>query len=394
MSASGTPVSPTGTLPPEGGEVATPGPSAPVPGRRMHPVLGLVVSVVMLVVLVLGIGTLFQAFVYYPEYFPKMLQGFLAIIAGVLGAAAIFYFINMFVESLPQKASGSLMPYAFLLPALGLIGLILIYPTVQTINYSFANSDSTAYVGLQNYIDIFQDSEFLGSLWNNLLWLIIVPASTVAIGLLVAVLADKLSASSEKVSKSVIFLPMAISFVGASAIWGFVYAYDPPGEKQVGLLNAIWVALGGDPVSWLSQSQFSLNDILLMVILIWLQVGFSMILLSSAIKGVPEDTLEAARIDGASELQIFFQVVVPQIKGTMITVYITVLILVLKVFDIVYVMTNGRDGTNVIANLFFQEIFANSQAGIAASIVVVLLVAVMPVLVYQVRHFRAEEANR
>jgi len=355
--------------------------------------LGLALSVVALVVLVLGIGTLFQAFVFYPEYFPKLLQGVLAILAGVLGAAAIFFFINMFVESLPKKTSGTLLPYAFLLPALGLIGMMLVYPTVQTINYSFANADSSQYVGLQNYVDIFQDPEFRGSLFNNLLWLIIVPAVTVALGVVVAVLADKLSTGGEKVSKSVIFAPMAISFVGASAIWGFVYAYDPPGESQVGLLNAVWTSFGADPVSWLSTSSLSLNDILLMVILIWLQVGFAMILLSSAIKGVPEETIEAARIDGATELQIFFQVVVPQIKGTMITVYITVLILVLKVFDIVYVMTNGRDGTNVIANLFFQEIFANSQAGIAAAIVVVLLIAVTPVLVYQVRHFRAEEAN-
>jgi alpha-glucoside transport system permease protein len=286
------------------------------------------------------------------------------------------------------------MPYAFLLPGVGLIGLMLLYPTVQTINFSFANADSDAYVGLENYADVFQDPEFLSSLGNNLLWLIIVPAVTVAIGVIVAVLADKLTPTSEKVSKSLIFLPMAISFVGAATIWRLVYQYDPPGDNQTGLFNGIWTALGGNPVAWLGVSTANLNDILLMVIVIWLQVGFAMILLSSAIKGVPEDTLEAARIDGANEFQIFRQVVIPQIRGTMITVYITVLILVLKIFDVVYVTTNGRDNTNVIANLFFQEIFRGGNNGVASAIVVILLIAVTPVLIYQVRHFRREEMER
>ncbi len=163
--------------------------------------------------------------------------------------------------------------------------------------------------------------------------------------------------------------------------------------RQTGLLNAIWTSFGGEAVTWLQISSGKLNSLLLMVILIWLQVGFAMILLSSAIKGVPEDTLEAARIDGASSWSIFSRVVIPQIKGTIITVFITVLILVLKVFDIVYVLTNGRSDTNVIANLFFNELFANGQAGRASAIVVVLLVAVTPVLIYQVRHFRREEQN-
>jgi alpha-glucoside transport system permease protein len=187
---------------------------------------------------------------------------------------------------------------------------------------------------------------------------------------------------------------MAISFVGASAIWSLVYAYDPPNEPATGALNAVWRLFGGDPQTWLSISTLRLNSILLMVILIWLQVGFAMILLSSAIKGVPEDTLEAARIDGAGEFKIFTRVVIPQIMGTIITVFITVVILVLKVFDIVYVLTNGRDKSNVIANLFFNELFASSQGGRASAIVVILLLAVLPILVYQVRHFRQEEMNR
>jgi alpha-glucoside transport system permease protein len=336
------------------------------------------------------------SFAYYPEWYAdsKILIGLLALVVGLGGAYGFFYCLNMFVEGLPGRLSRGLMPYAFLAPAFALLGLMLLYPTVQTINYSFANRDATEYVGLENYREVLGSDAFQSAILNNVLWLIIVPAMTVVFGVVVAVLADKLSTTGEKVSKSVIFLPMAISFVGASTIWLLVYAYDPDSEPATGLLNAVWRTLGGDPQTWLQNSDGRLNSILMMVILIWLQVGFAMILLSSAIKGVPEDTLEAARIDGASELQIFFRVVIPQIKGTIITVFITVVILVLKVFDIVYVLTDGRDKTQVIANLFFTELFRNSQSGRASAIVVILLIAVTPVLIYQVRHFRREEMGR
>ena len=366
----------------------------PAPQRPASPVkigLGLVGAGLV----IWAMMNIFLAFAFYPEKFgSKIVIGLLAIVIGVGGAALFFYFLNMFVEGLPGRVSDVVIPYAFLVPGLGLIVLMLVYPAVQTINYSFANSESTAYVGFDNYVAIFKDPEFRQSIFNNVLWLIIVPAVTVALGVVVAVLSDKLSQRGEKVAKAIIFLPMAISFVGASAIWSLVYFYNNPGQTQIGLLNAIWTALGGDPQTWLRNSDFRLNSILMMVILIWLQVGFAMILLSSAIKGVPEDTLEAARIDGATELQIFTQVIIPQIKGTIITVFITVVILVLKVFDIVYVLTNGAAKSNVIANLFFNELFANDQAGRASAIVVILLLAVLPILVYQVRHFRQEEMNR
>jgi alpha-glucoside transport system permease protein len=384
--------SPPVEVPPEpptpGGEGATPYGRAN-PGRLLLGIVGMVVTGWLL-------GNLFLAFAYYPEWFldSKILIGVIALVAGVGGAAVFFWFLNMAVEGLPDKVGSALMPYAYLLPAYAAIALMLLYPTIQTINYSFANADSTEYVGFQNFTDVFGSQVFRDTIINNILWLIVVPAVTVAFGVIVAVLADKLSPRGEKVSKAVIFTPMAISFVGASAIWGLIYAYDDPGATQTGLLNAIWTTLGGDPVTWLNTSTLRLNSFLMMVILIWLQVGFAMILLSSAIKGVPEETLEAARIDGAGELQIFWRVVIPQIKGTIITVFITVVILVLKVFDIVYVMTNGNFKSNVIANLFFNELFANNQAGQASAIVVILLIAVIPVLVWQVRHFRAEEAAR
>jgi len=372
----------------------TKAPTPPAEGVGGFNAVKFLIGLVGMVVIAWGIGNLFLAFGYYPEKFgSRIVIAVIALIAGVGGAAVFFYFLNMMVEGLPERASLKVMPYAYLFPAVAAIGIMLIYPTVQTIHYSFANSDSTAYVGFDNYRAIFQDDEFWVSITNNVLWLIVVPALTVAFGTVVAVLADKLSQTGEKVSKSLIFLPMAISFVGASAIWLLVYQLDS-GDDQTGLLNAVWSALGGEPQAWLSIDTARLNSFLMMVILIWLQTGFAMILLSSAIKGVPEETLEAARIDGASELKIFFQVVIPQIRGTIITVFITVLILVLKVFDIVYVLKNGLDKTNVIANLFFQELFANGEAGQASAIVVILLIAVMPVLWYQVRHFRQEEMNR
>lgn len=384
--------------------VATPPAAGPVrPAITPHQVddgklkpVKVIVGLLGMAALIWLVSNLFLAMAYYPQWFAssKVIIGLVALVAGVGGAAALFYFLNMFVEGLPRRLSEGVIPYAFLLPGLGLMTLMLIWPTVQTVVYSFANKDSTAWVGMQNYRDIFADDNFRQSLLNNFLWLLIVPATTVALGVIVAVLADKLSAQGEKITKSAIFLPMAISFVGASAIWGLVYAWNPEGSSQTGLLNALWTSVGGTPQTWLQLDQGRLNSILLMVILIWLQVGFAMVLLSSAIKGVPEDTLEAARIDGASEWQIFWQVIIPQIWGTILSVFITTVILVLKVFDIVYVLTNGRDKTNVIANLFFNEMFANSNAGKASAIVVVLLVLITPVLIYQVKMFREQEANR
>jgi alpha-glucoside transport system permease protein len=302
--------------------------------------------------------------------------------------------LNFLAERLPGKWEGRLKPYLYILPAVAAIGLFLVYPAVQTIVYSFANATSTSWVGLSNYTDLLTEKDFQITLVNTLLWIIIVPTFVVVLGLGVAVLADRLSAGGERVSKTLIFLPMAISGVAMAAIWRFVYEVRPQGETQIGLQNAVWTALGGNPIAWLQENTFKLNTLLLMIILIWGQTGFAMVLLSAAIKGVPEDTLEAARIDGANERQAFFRVIVPQIWGTIITVFITVLIGVMKIFDVVYVMTGGNFNTNVIAVRFFNELITNGDAGKAAAIVVMLMIAVIPVMIYQVRNFRAEEASR
>ena len=324
----------------------------------------------------------------------KVINALLAIVGGVAGALVLFWVLNFLAERLPAKWEERVKPYFYILPALAAIGLFLIYPAVQTVVYSFANATSSKWVGLKNYSDLLGQQDFQITLVNTLLWIIIVPTFVVVLGLGVAVLADRLSATGEKVSKTLIFLPMAISGVAMAAIWRFVYEVRPEGETQIGLQNAVWTALGGNPVAWLQEDTLKLNTFLLMIILIWGQTGFAMVLLSAAIKGVPEDTLEAARIDGANERQVFFRVVVPQIWGTIITVFITVLIGVMKIFDVVYVMTGGNFNTNVIAVRFFNELITNGDAGKAAAIVVMLMIAVIPVMIYQVRNFRAEEASR
>lgn len=325
----------------------------------------------------------------------KVINAFLAIVSGVLGSLLLYYLLNKVVEWLPRKWEERVKPYVFVGPAVLLIGFFLIYPAVRTIVFSFANSDSTKFIGTKNYTDLLGSSEFVsGTLLNTLLWMIVVPALTVMFGLAVAVLADRLRPRAEKFTKSIIFLPMAISMVGASTIWKFVYAAKPAGTPQIGLLNGILAKFGIDPVAWLQLSQAHVNGLLLMVILIWSQVGFSMVLLSAAVKGVPEDTIEAGRIDGASEKRIFFNIVVPQIWPTVITVFITVLIIVMKIFDIVYVMTGGNFNTDVIGMRFYTELFTNGNNGYAATIVVMLMIAIVPVMIYQVRNFRRQEAQR
>jgi alpha-glucoside transport system permease protein len=324
----------------------------------------------------------------------RVINALLAIVGGVVGGLVLFWVLNFVAERLPEKWETRLKPYLYILPAVAAIGLFLIYPAVQTVVYSFANRTSTRWVGLDNYVDLLGERDFQITLVNTLLWIIIAPTFVVALGLGVAVLADKLNPRGENLSKTIIFLPMAISGVAAAAIWRFVYEVRPAGETQIGLQNAIVTGLGFDPVAWLQEDTLKLNTFLLMIILIWGQTGFSMVLLSAAIKGVPEETLEAARIDGANERQTFFRVVVPQIWGSIITVFITVLIGVMKIFDQVYVMTGGNFNTNVIAVRFFNELITNGDAGKAAAIVVMLIIAVIPVMIYQVRNFRAEEASR
>ncbi|MFP4634799.1 MAG: carbohydrate ABC transporter permease [Nitriliruptoraceae bacterium] len=321
----------------------------------------------------------------------------LAIAVGVAGVLVLFWALNAGVERLPKRQEELLKPYVFVGPALFVVGLFLLYPAVLTVWFSFQTRVGTPQqeFTFDNYRYLVTDDTFRSALVNNLLWIIIVPAGAVAIGLLVAVLADRLRPTSEKIAKSLIFMPMAISFVGASTIWLFIYAWRPPTVEQFGLLAALADLLGDSPEApIIQQSQFRLNSFALMAVMIWMQAGFAMVLLSAAIKNVPEDTIEAARIDGASEVQIFWRVTVPQIMSTIVVVTTTILILVLKVFDIPRVMTSGEFNTNVIANIFYDQAFTFGDRGRASVVVVALIVMTLPFMYLNIKRFREQEAQR
>jgi alpha-glucoside transport system permease protein len=331
------------------------------------------------------------------EILGRILNVFLAIAIGSGGVIALFIGLNYTVERLPYKWRSRLLPWVFVGPALLVLGLILVIPTLITIFYSFYGPATETFVGLKNYIFAFTNQDMQVALINNVLWIVLVTGVSVSVGLILAVLMDRVS--YEPIAKSVIFTPMAISFVGASVIWRFVYAYRPEGDNQIGLLNAIVTSLGFDPVGWLVErvnllGANVLGTTALLVIMIWLQTGFCMVLLSAAVKGIPKDMIEAARIDGANEFQIFWRITIPTISSTMTVVATTVIVLVLKLFDIVWVMTNGNFGTEVVASRMIKEMFKFNNYGRGSAIATILLIAVVPIIIYNIHRFRKQEENQ
>jgi alpha-glucoside transport system permease protein len=301
--------------------------------------------------------------------------------------------MDLLVGLFPERIAEAVRPAVFVGPALVLLGVYLVYPAINTTVLSFKDRNGEGFVGFDNYVEIFTNSETLVSIRNSVLWVIIVPAVAVAIGLAFATLADKLGKRSESMSKAAIFMPLAISLVGASVVWRFVYSYRPPGfGEQIGLLNGIWTSIGNDPIAWLQQQPW--NNLFLMVILIWLQTGFAMVILSSAIKAVPEEIIEAARIDGATEWTVFRRIVFPTISSTVVVVATTIVITTWKVFDIVYVMTGGNFNTSVIAERMITEFFTFRNSGRGAALAVILFLAVIPVMVINIKRFREQEATR
>lgn len=273
----------------------------------------------------------------------------------------------------------------FVSPALLLIGLYLIYPTIHTIYLSFFNRRSEEFVGWANYQYLFASQSMLQAFRNNLLWLIIFTLGTVLLGLLLAVLTDRLRA--EALVKSIIFLPMAISFAGAGVIWKFMYAYRPAGAPQIGLLNQVVTLFGGEPVGWLVKGPW-LNNLALITVGVWIWTGFCMVILSAAYKGIPKALIEAARVDGAGEWQVFWHISLPIIKSTVLVVTTTMVINVLKIFDIVYVMTNGSFGTEVVANRMYKELFQFRNTGRASALAVLLFLAILPFIINSIRRFK------
>jgi alpha-glucoside transport system permease protein len=320
---------------------------------------------------------------------PKTIIALVAIIWGVGGVAVLYILMNWLIEQLPAHWTKQIQPFVFIGPAMAILGWFLFIPVLRTLYLSFMNRNSTEFVGFANYFAAFTERAMLESFRNNLLWIFIGTASCVVLGLLIAILADR--SSFETAAKSLIFLPMAISFVGAGVIWRFIYFYRPVTQVQIGLLNAIVVGLGGQPQAWTTLIQ-PWNNFFLILAGIWMQTGFSMVVFSSALKGVPEDLLEAARVDGANEFQIFFKIIIPQIRGTIITVTTTTVIFFLKIFDIVIVMTGGQYGTEVIGTQFYRQFFSNRNFGYGSAIAILLLIAVIPVMIYNLKQFGEREA--
>lgn len=349
---------------------------------------------VSLVVPILAIvGLYFAGTVVLDEDANRGLVVVMALIVGVVGVFALYYGMDYAINRLPEHHRDKVRPFAFVGPAVVLLTIFLVYPAINTVVLSLQDQRSENFVGLDNYTAVFSNSDTLVALRNSIVWVIVVPLASVVIGLAFAVLSDRLGRKTEALSKTFIFMPMAISFVGASIVWRFIYNFRPEGfGEQIGLLNGIFTGLGAEPVAWLLQEPW--NNFYLMVILIWLQTGFAMVVLSAAIKSVPEDIIEAARIDGATEVQVFRRITIPSIQSTIVVVATTVIITVWKVFDIVFVMTGGRFDTSVVAERMVTEFFTFRNNGTGAALAVILLVAIIPLMVVNVKRFKEQEETR
>lgn len=313
------------------------------------------------------------------------------IIAGVFACTSYFYLSNKILDwiyppcgahiSQNINRANAIRPWLFLLPAVSFLGVYLVYPIVNSAIMSFMDAGGMRFVGFRNYQWLANDAKFRESIRNNAMWLVVVPAASTLFGLVIAALTDRIAWGNA--ARSLIFMPMAISFVGAAVIWKFVYAYNGQGVEQIGILNSVLVFFGGKALPFITIPLW--NNVFLMVILIWIQTGFAMVILAAALRGIPHETIEAALLDGANPLQIFWKIKIPQIWGTIAVVWTTITILVLKIFDIVLAMTNGQWGTQVLANLMFDWMFRGSDAGRASTIALVIMVLVIPIMIWNMR---------
>jgi len=337
---------------------------------------------------------------------PKFVQLLIGVVAFVVFVAALLAlvalsdrvstgtrkrtgFIGRIVQSIRNRPE-RLPAVIFLFPALILLIIGLVVPAIRTTLLSFKNGGSTEWVGLANYEWMFTDPGTRIVLRNTLIWVVLAPLLSTGIGLIYAVLIDK--AKFERIAKSLIFMPMAVSFVGASIIWKFVFADRPAGQEQIGLLNYIWVSMGGEPQQWLVNKP--MNTLFLIIIMVWIQAGFAMVVLSAAIKAIPGEIVEAARIDGVNAWQMFWRVTLPSIRSALTVVLVTISIATLKVFDIVRTATNGNFDTSVIANEMYNNAFRYGEAGRGSALAVFLFILVVPIVVYQIRALRQQRATR
>jgi alpha-glucoside transport system permease protein len=316
----------------------------------------------------------------------------------IVGVPAVLISYIWLTERLVTLAPGPwgrrLRPWLWILPALGFLGFFLVYPTVRTaIRSLYSKSEARPkFIGLDNYTWFFTNHDALGALINNVLWVVFLTVFTVGLGLLVAVLVDRVR--YEAWAKSIIFLPLAISMVAAGVIWKFMYDFKPPGETQTGTVNAAIGMLGLGPVAWLQSPTLRLSTFAMIAIMVWMWTGFAMVIISAALKGIDPELLEAARIDGATEWQVFGKVTFPLLGPTLAVVSTTMIITSLKTFDIVYTLTNGNYDTDVVANLMVKEMFTFGDFGRASAVAVVLLLAIVPIMAFNIRQFRAQESVR
>jgi alpha-glucoside transport system permease protein len=303
----------------------------------------------------------------------------------------------------PLARRGRFTPWLWLLPAFFFIAVYLIYPVIDTVRLSLMNANSTSFAGIENYRYVFTNPASQQALLNNVLWFLLFTFLAVGLGLLFAILAGRVR--YEAVAKAIIFIPMAISFVAAAVIWRFVYAYRPPGFEQIGLANAVGAGIGLEPQAWLTQlnlpyssivlpAPFHTNNIAIIIVGVWMWTGFAMVVLSAGLKGISSEVLEAARVDGANEFQIFRHIILPLISPTIAVVATTMIIQALKIFDIVWVMTAGNYGTDVMATLMYKLMFNFNDFGKSGAVAVVLLLAIIPIMLISVRRFISQEEIR
>lgn len=320
----------------------------------------------------------------------RIIMAIIVIVGVPAVMVAYIWLAEKLVSLIPEKRRGTWRPWLWVGPALFLLIVYLVYPAINTAYLSLFNANSTKFVGLDNYGFFFTNPATLVSLRNNALWLVFLTLLTVTLGLIFAVLFDRVS--YESVAKAIIFLPMAISFVAAGIIWKLMYDYQAANRPQTGTLNAIITSFGSPPIPWLVDR--TTNNPALIWVAVWMWTGFALVILSAGLKSIPDEIIEAARVDGATEFQVLRQITIPMLGSTIAVVATTMIINALKAFDIVYVMTNGNFNTDVIANRMYKEMFNFNNFGRASAIAVVLLLAIIPVMMFNVKRFREQEAIR
>ncbi len=315
----------------------------------------------------------------------------ITLVLGLVAFAAIVILVFILAERTSVKTQEWVKYLIFLVPAVALLVIGLIYPAIRTLILSFMNADSDEFVGLENYVWAFTRPEIVQVLTNTAIWVFVVPTVSTFIGLVIAYLTDRMKTAA--VVKSLIFMPMAISMVGASIIWKFVYDFEPNLKKvDIGLLSSLSIAFGIDPPNWLLENP--LNTFLLIVVMIWIQTGFAMVVLSAAMKNIPDEVVEASMLDGASQLKRFVQITVPMIRSSIVVVLTTITIGTLKVFDIVRTMTGGNFSTNVIANEMYSQTFRALNYGTGSALAIILFLGVVPIIWYNIRQLRLERTER